>query len=67
MSHKTSRKGGRSWWGKREAKAAGRVTRRRDERSLIEAYDETVEAARRRLARRIEDEVLWGTTEHPDV
>lgn len=36
MAHKTSRRGGRPWWGKLEAKLAGRVTRRRDDRREAE-------------------------------
>lgn len=32
MAHKTTRRGGRPWWGSAEAKSAGRVTRRRDDR-----------------------------------
>lgn len=32
MAWITSRRGGRSWFGKTEAKEAGRVTRRRDDR-----------------------------------
>lgn len=36
MAHKTTRKGGRSWWGKRETKPASNVTRRRDDRVEVE-------------------------------
>lgn len=35
MAHITSRKGGRAWFGKREAKAAGKVTRRQDRAAEI--------------------------------
>lgn len=41
MAHKTTRRGGRSWWGKAEAKAAGRITRRRDD--LLVYADEDVD------------------------
>lgn len=41
MAEQTSRKGGRSWFGKAEAKAAGRVTRRRDD--VVESYKEYLE------------------------
>lgn len=35
MSHLTTRRGGRAWFGKTEAKTDGNVTRRQDDRSTV--------------------------------
>lgn len=39
MSHKKTRKGGRSWFGKKETKAAAKVVRRQDDKA---AWDEAM-------------------------